>query len=133
MVGLSILMFVTSVILAMVVFRQNPDQGVVSNRRAKWFLGGGLILMGAYGVFWLIFGIGEMLSGDLSGVIHFIPVLMIVILMLLAIMRPLEAGIVLVGLGIFASIFTNVLIGGIPFLVFGLLFLAGAAVAHLGR
>jgi len=133
MIGLSILMLAAGLILAIIVFRRGAADGVVSNRRAKWLLGGGLILLGAYGLFWLVFGIGEMLAGDLSGLIHFVPVIIIAVLMFLAIKRPLEGGIVLVGLGALGSVFTSILTGGLPFLVSGLLFLTGAVLARPGR
>jgi len=141
--GVSILTVVAIVVLAVIVFRRGADKVVVSNKHAKWVLRSALILMGIYAIFWLIFGIGEMISGDLSGVIHLIPAIMIVALMLLALRRPMEGGVVLAVLGVLASVYyfaaiargwafkvQAALVGGVPYFVFGLLFLAAVALAR---
>lgn len=98
--------------------------------------------MGFYAAFWLYFGIAEMISGDLSGVIHLVPAIMLVVLMFLAWRRPFEGGVVLVVLVVLASLYYGVatmqggrsfrvtfLFGGVPYLVFGLLFLVAWALA----
>jgi hypothetical protein len=104
---------------------------------------GALVLVGIYAVFWLFFGIAEMVSGDLSGVMHLVPAIMLAGLMWLVTRRPFEGGVVLVVLGVLASGYyfaamaggwafrgQAALIGGVPYLVSGLLLLAAAA---LGR
>ena len=114
-----------------------------SNKQAKWVLRGALVLMGIYTIFWLFFGISEMISGDLSGVIHLVPAIMLVVLMFLARRLPIEGGVILVILGVLASVYyiiaaiqgdvsfrvTSILVGGVPYLVFGLIFLVAAALA----
>jgi hypothetical protein len=135
--GVSILTVVAILVLAIIVFRRGPDEVTVSNKQAKWVLRGALVLMGIYAVFWLFFGISEMISGDLSGVIHLVPAIMLVVLMFLARRLPVEGGVVLVILGVLASAYyiiaaihgggsfqvTSILVGGVPYLVFGLIFL----------
>ena len=97
-----------------------------------------LVLMGLVAAFFAFMGIGEMLSGDLSGVGHLPPVIIIGFLMWLGWKRPLASGIVLTILGIasgtyFYSIMvrpqdrpTGALTMGSPFLLFGLIFLTAA-------
>ena len=53
----------------------------------------------------LLFGVGEMASGDWSGVGHLIPAALIGLLMWLGWKRPLWSGILLLILGILASFF----------------------------
>ena len=121
-------------------FPPGPDKVMISNRHAKWVLRGAVVLMGIYAVFWLFLGIAEMISGDPSGVIHLVPAIMLAGLMFLVTRRPFEGGVVPVVLGVLASGFyyaaiarewafrgQAALIGGIPYLVFGLLLLAAAA------
>ena len=141
--GVSILTVVAILALVIIAFRRGPDKVIVANKQAKWLLCAALVLMGIYAVFWLFFGIAEMTSGDLSGVIHLIPTIMLLGLMFLAWRRPMEGGVVLVILGVLASLYYSVatmqggrsfqvasLIGGVPYLVFGLLFLVAAALAR---
>jgi hypothetical protein len=110
-------------------------------RLARWIRWGTLFLMVLFAVFWLLFGVGEMASGDLSGVIHLIPVALVAGLMFLAWRRPGVGGAILVVLGILTSAYYYgliqpedrlgiLLITGAPFVLFGLLFLAVAALAR---
>jgi len=143
--GLLIFIVVAVVALAVLVFRRGSDEDVARDKRALWVRRIALILMGLSAAFWAFMGVGEMASGDFSGVIHLVPAAMIVLLMFLARQRPLEGGIVLAILGVAASAyFYNagaelarnmgiIAITGAPFLVCGLLFLAAAALARRGR
>ena len=134
---------VALVVLAIVVFRRGADGVIASSKHATWVLRGALVLMAIYTAFWLFVGIAEMTSGDLSGVIHLVPAIMLVGLMFLARRRPIEGGVVLVVLGVLASVYffaathggsafqiQAALFGGAPYVVFGLLFLAAAALAQ---
>ncbi len=141
--GLAILTVVAILVLLIVVFRRAPDKVTVSNTRAKWLMRIALVLMGLYVVFWLFFGIGEMISGDLSGAFHLVPAIMVVVLMFLAWRRPKEGGVIIVVLGLLVSLYyafatmqggrsfdVTSLIGGVPFLVSGLLLLGAVALAR---
>ena len=143
--GLLIFIVVAVVVLAILVFRRGSDEDVARDKRALWVRRIALILMGLSAAFWAFMGVGEMASGDFSGVIHLVPAVMIVLLMLLARRRPFEGGIVLALLGVAASAYfynagaelaSNmgiIAITGAPFLVAGLLFLAAAALARRGQ
>lgn len=109
---------------------------------ARWLHYGALAPLGLFVAFWSLMSIGEMAGGDLSGLSHLLPALLVLPLMFLAWKRPLLGGIVLVGLGLAAAAyFYNDLIrlenklggaaitGG-PFLLAGLLLLVAAALAR---
>lgn len=130
------------IMLAGIAFRSTPYDLSAQTQPARWLMRAALVLMGFYVAFWLFFGFGEIFSGDFSGASHLLPAVLIIFLMLLARRRPLEAGIVLVILGVLASglfiasrsgewtfRFQAALIGGIPFLLFGLLFLSVSILA----
>lgn len=143
--GLLIFIVVAVVALAVLVFRRGPDGGEARDKRALWVRRIALILMGVSAAFWAFMGVGEMASGDFSGVIHLVPAVMIVLLMLLARRRPFEGGIVLALLGVVTSAYfynagaalaSNmgiIAITGAPFLVAGLLFIVATVVAERGR
>ncbi len=116
------------------------------SRRGLWLERSALVLMGVYAAFLLLFAVGEMASGDISGAQHLVPVLIIIVLVILARRRPVAGGAALVAIGVLASVLyfvavrgdvafrvQAVLIGGAPFLVSGLLFLAAAALARRGQ
>lgn len=141
--GVSILTLVAILVLAIIAFRRSPDKVIVSNKQAKWLLYTALVLMGIYTAFWLFFGMGEMISGDLSGVIHLVPAILLIVFMFLAWRRPVEGGVALIILGVLASLYYGVatmqggrsfqvtsLIGGVPYLLFGLLLLGATALAR---
>lgn len=141
--GVSILTVVAILVLAMITFLRGTDRAVESHRQAKWLVWTALALMGLYAFVWLVFGIAEVISGDFSGIIHLVPAIMLIVLMFLAWKRPLEGGIVFAVLGILASLYFGVstmqggrafqvtsLIGGVPYLVFGLLCLIAVAMTQ---
>jgi len=129
--------------LAVVVLRQRRDELVARSRRARWALYAALALMGLYALFFLVFAVGEMAAGGLSGAMHLVSALAVVVLMLLARRRPVEGGIGLVVLGVLSALYLaaamrgewdfrvqGILLGAAPFAVCGLLFLAAAALAR---
>ncbi len=141
--GITILTVVAVVVLAVIAFRRGPDRAVAANKPAKWLLGAALVLMGLYVALLLFFGLGEMMSGDFSGIIHLTPAIMVIVLMWLVWRRPVETGIVLVIVGVLAAFYygaaamqgggpflAGVLIGGAPYLAAGLAALAAAAMAR---
>jgi peptidoglycan/LPS O-acetylase OafA/YrhL len=60
----------------------------------------GLVLLGLGLAFYLMFAIGETAGGDISGVQHFLPAVILGALMYVAWRRPLAAGIVLLVLAV---------------------------------
>jgi hypothetical protein len=142
MVGPFIVLLVV-VAAALILLRLGRDETVSGSRAARWLVLGALILMGLNVAFWLFMGVGEMISGDLSGVGHFVPAAILIALMLLAWRRPLEAGVMLVAVGTLSAIyfstrlteglgfdFVTIVMVGMP-LLFGVLLLAAKATARL--
>ena len=141
--GLAILTAAAILVLVVIAFLRAPDKVTVSNPQAKWLLRIALVLMGICVVFLLYFGIGEMTSGDLGGLIHLVPAILLVVLMFLAWRRPIEGGVILIILSVLIFLYygfatmegggsfqVGSLIGALPFLVSGNLFLFAAAVAR---
>ncbi len=97
-----------------------------------------MVLLVLYAAFFALFGFGEIFSGDFSGAIHLVP--MLILLLLLAVVRriPLESGVVLTGLGLLttaiyalppAQNWTLALLLGLPWLLIGPLLLAAVGLA----
>jgi hypothetical protein len=79
------------------VLRRGRDQRDGSIRSAHWLRIAGFIPLGLQVAILLLFGIGEMASGDLSGAGHLLQVAVTALLGILAWMRPLEGGVALFG------------------------------------
>lgn len=77
------------------VLRRGRDQRAGGIRSAHWLRIAGLIPLGLQVLIYLVFGIGEMTSGDLGGAGHLLQVAVTALLGMLAWMRPLEGGIAL--------------------------------------
>lgn len=99
--------------------------------RVLWWIG--LIPAGFFIGLWLLFGLGEVFGGDLSGLSHLIPAILMIILVLVSWKWPRVGGLVMLVLGLFAAIalysttpnstgLSIALLTGGPFLVSGLLF-----------
>ena len=67
---------------------------------ARWTKRAALALLGLGIVFYLMFAIGELAGGDVSGVQHFLPVAILAALAIVAWHRPRAAGIALLALTI---------------------------------
>jgi hypothetical protein len=94
-----------------------------------------LVPLGLQVAILLLFGIGEMASGDLSGAGHLLQVAVVVLIGLLAWKRPLEGGIALlltgaIALAQFRDATAAILILAAPQIVSGALFLIGAFIAR---
>jgi hypothetical protein len=94
-----------------------------------------LVPLGLQVAILLLFGIGEMASGDLSGAGHLLQVAVVVLIGLLAWKRPLEGGIALlltgaIALAQFRDATAAILILAAPQIVSGSLFLIGAFIAR---
>lgn len=97
-----------------------------------WWLG--LIPAGFFLGLWLLFGLGEVLGGDTSGLSHLIPAILMIILVLVSWRWPRAGGLAMLALGIIVAItlysitpnpagrMTGSLLTSGPFLVSGLLF-----------
>jgi hypothetical protein len=106
---------VAIVVMGFLVWRRGRDQRVGSIRAAHWLRISGAIPLGLQVAILLIFGFGEMGSGDLSGVSHLLPAVAIVLLAILAWLRPLEGGIALfAGGALFIIIFFASLAASTP-------------------
>ncbi|MBI3152495.1 MAG: hypothetical protein HYZ21_10200 [Chloroflexi bacterium] len=99
-----------------------------------------LVLMGLAAAFFTFMGVGEMLGGDLSGMGHLPPVVLIVLLMWLGWRKPMAGGITMFLLGVLIGVYffslmnsteikmVGVLLMSGPFILPGLLFLAAGVV-----
>ncbi len=97
-----------------------------------------LVLMILVAAFFMLMGVGEMLGGDLSGMGHLPPVVLIAFMMWLGWKKPLAGGLTMSLLGVLISVYFFIvvnrpadkpiamLIMGGPFILFGLFFLAAA-------
>jgi hypothetical protein len=102
-----------------------------------------LTILTLYGAFFLAFGIGEVMGGDISGLIHLAPAVLIYALVYLCWRRPFEGGITLMvvaiisGISVIPAYFANSgvnsfsgLIGVLPSFVAGLLLLIAWLIAR---
>jgi len=133
------------VALAIVLLRRGRDEVVFHSRPARWLVRGALALIGLEAAFWLFMGVGEMASGDFSGVSHLAPAAILIALMLLAWRRPFEAGILLVAVSVVSALYfsrimreglrfdlATLLVAGLP-LICGVLLLAAKAAPRLSH
>jgi len=93
-------------ILGFLVWRSGRDRRVEGVAAARWLRIAGFIALAVPAVTLLLFGIGEVAGGDLSGAMHLVELAVMVLLGVLAWMRPLEGGAVLSAAGgLFALLF----------------------------
>jgi len=105
------------------------------NPLSFWFGWFALVPAGFFTGLWLLFSMGEVRGGDLSGILHLIPALLIIVLVVAAWKWPRTGGIALLlaGTVILAYLLTSIqnpesrlpgaLLTGGPFLLSGVLFL----------
>jgi hypothetical protein len=91
-------------VVGFLVLRCGRDQRVGNIKAAHWLRIAGLIPLGLQVLIYLVFGIGEMASGELGGAMHLLEAIVIALLGMLAWMRPLEGGIALFVCGTFSAI-----------------------------
>jgi hypothetical protein len=82
-------------VIGFILWRRGRDQWDGSVGSARWLRIAALIPLSLQVAVFLLFGIGEMVGGDLSGAGHLLQVVLAVSLGILAWMRPLEGGVVL--------------------------------------
>jgi hypothetical protein len=106
-----------------------------TNKLSSWLRWFALAPAGFFCGLWLIFGAGEVAGGDISGVTHLAPAVLIIILVILAWKwtRAGGIGMLLTGIGILIYLLASIqnpqarlpgaILTGGPFLFSGLLFL----------
>lgn len=103
-----------------------------------------LVFMALAALFFSFMGIGEMVGGDLSGVIHLPPVALIALMMWFGWKKPFPGGATMLGLGLLISIFfliitsqanrlLAVLLMGGPFVIPGILFMTASLLENPHR
>jgi hypothetical protein len=80
------------------------DRTVVHSKLSAILFWIALTILTLYGAFFLAFGVGEVAGGDLSGVIHLAPALLIYALVYLCWRRPFEGGITLMAAAIISGV-----------------------------
>jgi hypothetical protein len=128
---IAVFSFLVVILLGIYVFIKGRDDAARSGA-ARWLMIAGLVLLGLQAGFYLVFAVGEMLGGDLSGAGHLVQMLPALLLMWLVWRRPLEGGLVLLFFGVIPVLAygTNALPITGPAPLAGLLFLVGAILSH---
>ncbi len=123
-------------IVGFVLFRKGGDQRVHEHRTASRLMIVGLIPLGLQIAIFMLFGLGEMASGELSGAGHLLPAVATLVLMLLSWKRPIEGGAALFVIGAVTttdfSDTTALLIMAAPQIFSGLMFLLAGWIAQGG-
>lgn len=102
------------------------DRSVALGKFSSFAFWTGLLLLTLYGAIWLIFGIGEISSGDLSGISHLVPAFLIYVLIYLCWRRPFEGGITLLATAIIFGVrelpaYSTGMVGSPAFIIIGVL------------
>ena len=88
------------VILSFLVWRRGRDRRVANVPAARWLRIAAVVPLALQAAVFVLFGIGEMAGGDLSGAGHLLQLAPTVLLAVLAWLRPLEGGLALLAMGI---------------------------------
>lgn len=120
--------------LGLLLVLRGPATYVGKSRTARRLAIAALVPLGLQVAVYLIFGIGEMASGDWSGAGHLVPAIATGVLGFLCWKRPLEGGVVLLVVGVIILVVVSggaaMLIMAAPMLLSGALFLASGLVAR---
>jgi len=126
----------TIAIVGLVLLRKGGDLRVLNQPTAHRLMIVGLIPLGVQIAILLLFGLGEMASGELSGAGHLLPAVATLVLVLLSWKRPIEGGAALFVIGAVTtadvSDTTALLIMAAPQIVSGLMFLLAGRIAQGG-
>jgi len=124
-------------VVGFIVLRSGRDTRVEGIAWVRGTMIAALIPLGLQAAVLALFGLGEMLAGDLSGAGHLLSLVATVLTAFLAWTRPLEGGIALVVMGLVAATgyrdLTSIAIMSAPQLVSGLLFLTAGVGARRSR
>ncbi len=99
----TIVNIVAVVILGFLLLRLGRERRSGNASAVLWLKIVGLLLLGIQVVIYLIFGLGEMTSGDLTGAVHLVSLVVVVLLGIMAWLRPFEGGIVLFVFGFLSA------------------------------
>lgn len=123
-------------IVGFVLIRKGQEQRVWDQPTASRLMIVGLIPLVLQIAIFLLFGLGEMASGELSGAGHLLPAVATLVLMLLSWKRPIEGGAALFVIGAVTttdvSEATALLIMAAPQIFSGLMFLLAGWIAQGG-
>lgn len=123
-------------IVGFVLIRKGQEQRVWDQPTASRLMIVGLIPLGLQIAIFMLFGLGEMASGELSGAGHLLPAVATLVLMLLSWKRPIEGGAALFVIGAVTttdvSEATALLIMAAPQIFSGLMFLLAGWIAQGG-
>ena len=101
---MSIANIVAIVVMGILVWRLGRERRVGNSPAARWLRIAALIPLGLPVSIYLLFGIGETGSGEPGGAMHLVTLIPLVLLAVLAWMRPLEGGIAFFACGVVAAI-----------------------------
>ena len=92
------------VVVGFLVLRYGRDRHAGHGKAVRWLRIAGLNPLSFQILVYLIFGIGEMASGEMGGAMHLLEAIVVVLLGVLAWSRPLEGGIALLVCGALSAI-----------------------------
>ena len=117
---------VAVIVLGFLLWKQGADRTIAQNRQAHILALVGLVIIGLNAALYLLFAVGETVSGDISGLAHMLPFALAALLAFLAWKRPLDGGIALIILGILGTILSPpILRGDITGIAFTLIYSSG--------
>ena len=143
-----IIILAAVLVVGLLVLRRGRDRRAPRLRTARRWRIAGLAPLGLQAALFLLLGLGEMLSGDLSGAAHLLQLVVVVLCGLLGWLRPLETGFSLLVAGVFTAagmllplltpnsiyklddLLSPALILGLPLVLSGLSFLIGGLPAR---
>lgn len=91
-------------VLIYITIKKGSDRSVIRTSSSAALFWIALTILTLYGALWLVFGVGEITAGDMSGLSHLIPAVLIYILIYLCWRRPFEGGITLIAAGLISGI-----------------------------
>jgi len=137
MMSQTLVSLISIAVVGIIVLRSGRDTRVEGIAWVRGTMIAALIPLGLQAAVLALFGLGEILAGDLSGAGHLISLLTTLLAAFLAWKRPLEGGIALVVMGLTAAAgyrdITSIGIMSAPQLVSGLLFLTAGVGARRSR
>ncbi len=87
--------FAALIVLFIIVLRRGPDPRIKASTTAQRLRIAAFVFLAIPLAMFLLFGIGEMVGGDIGGGMHLVEALVVVLLAAIAWRRPFEAGIAL--------------------------------------
>src|SRR5512135_2250869 len=100
----SIATTIAVVVMGILVWRLGRERRAGNSPAPRWLRIAALIPLGVPVAIYLLFGVGEMASGEPGGAMHLVTSIPLVLLAALAWLRPLEGGIAFFACGVLAAI-----------------------------